>query len=53
MQTRFESQGAYFDDHIFADTCVWRIPILSHKSVQNLSLVMPVLIVTMVALCAI
>jgi hypothetical protein len=22
MQTRFESQGAYFDDHIFADTFI-------------------------------
>jgi len=30
-------------------TCVWRIPILSHKSVQNPSLVMLVLIVTIVA----
>jgi hypothetical protein len=34
-------------------TCLWRIPILSHKSVQNPSLVMLVLIVTIVAQCVI
>jgi hypothetical protein len=34
-------------------TCVWRIPILSHKTMQNRSLVMPVAIVTMAAQCAI
>ena len=34
-------------------TCVWRIPTLSHKSVQNPSLVMSVLIVTMVGQCVI
>jgi hypothetical protein len=36
-----------------AAACLWRIPTFSHKSAQNPSLVMPVLIVTIVAQCVI
>ncbi len=38
---------------ILPAACVWRIPTLSHKFLQNPSLVMLVLIVTIMAQCVI